>query len=97
MDHTPATAEQLGEAAYNAYCASRGEAGPAPDLSVDMRQSDVTLPPWSHLRNEVRTAWQRAAAAVQSVVAKDVIAGLPVSARTKDIYAGMTPGTGGWM
>lgn len=81
MDHTPATAEQLGEAAYNAFCAS---------------SDDVHLT-WRDQHADIRTAWQRAAAAVQSVVAKDVIAGLPVSARTKDIYAGMTPGTGGRM
>lgn len=88
MDRTPATAEQLGEAAYNAYCASSG--------GVSL-VSGVTLPRWEHQSAEIRIAWQRAAAAVQSVVAKDVIAGLPVSARTKDIYAGMTPGAGGWL
>lgn len=72
--HIPASAEHLGEIAYNAYRASTG--------GVSVATGDV-LPPWEHLRSEVRTAWRRSAAAVQSVVSKDVVAGLPVSARVR--------------
>ena len=76
-------AEHLGEIAYNAYRASTG--------GISVATGDV-LPLWEHLRNEIRTAWRRSAAAVQSVVAKDVIAGLPASARVQlDHSAGDQP------
>lgn len=51
--------EDLGRAAYNAYCASTGGRSA---ISGDR------LPPWGEQREDIRIAWCRAADAVRACV-----------------------------